>query len=381
MSYFLTVILTLCFSFVATAQSWMPRTNFPGDGRHRATGISIGNRGYIGMGHVNGNNATINYSDWWEYDPASDSWTQRANFPTVNYGAIFFSAGNKGYVGGGAFLNDEFYAYDPLTNTWTPIADCPISPTDMPSFSVNGKGYVLSTNQVYEYNPVNDTWAAMQNAPVAFNVWCSAFAIGASGYVRSGTNFYEFKPAQNQWIVRAAFPGTSTNGSVGVVHNNLGYIVSGYVGSLTTVTSEVWEFHPGNNTWTRVTDFPGTARRFSVGFTINNTAYLGTGTNGINMNDFWVMNYDVGVTEPEISVVSKCFPVPADESVQITVNTETMQRDCYVHITTSDGREAGIFALENNTCTIPRNGLAAGTYYYSIRNEGSLLSSGKFIFR
>lgn len=374
-------LLCMCIGTYVSAQTWMQRTGMPADGRHRATGMSIGNHGYLGMGHVNGNSAVINYSDWWEYDPASDSWTQRANFPTVNYGAIFFSAGNKGYCGGGAFLADEFYAYDPLTNAWTAIADCPILPTDMPAFSVNGKGYILSGNLIYEYNPANDTWTAMQNAPVSFGIWCSAFSIGSSGYVRSGTNFYEFKPSQNQWIARAPCPGISSNGAAGVRHNDKGYIVSGYVGSLSNVTEEVWEFSPATNTWTRVPDFPGISRRFSVAFTINNTAYFGTGTNGINLNDLWMMNYNVGISESDINVEVKCYPVPASESVHITVTSENVLEECSVFVTDVTGRHVGMFPLENNSCTIMRNDLSAGTYFYSIRNSTTAFNSGQFIFR
>lgn len=381
MKKLLHVLVAVCAVNTGVAQTWMQRTNFPGDGRHRATAFSIGNRGYLGMGHVNGNNATINYNDWWEYDPASDSWTQRANFPTVNYGAIFFSAGNKGYCGGGAFLANQFYEYDPQLNTWTPIANCPTTPGDMPAFSVNGKGYVIQSSQIYEYDPATDTWTQKQNAPVAFGIWCSAFTIGSSGYVRSGVNFYEYKPAQNQWIARAPFPGISTNGSIGVRHESKGYIVSGYVGALSTVTDEVWEYDPGNNTWTRIGDFPGTSRRFSVGFTINNTAYLGTGTNGINLNDLWMMNHGVGVGDCVGLLQSQCYPVPAEDVLTISVSSEDDLRDCRVYVTTIDGRAAGDFALTNNRCAITRNELASGAYFYSIRNSTETLSTGKFIFR
>lgn len=377
----LQIILTFCIALPATAQTWMQRTNMPADGRHRATAFSIGNRGYMGMGHVNGNSAVINYSDWWEYDPASDSWTQRANFPTVNYGCIFFSAGNKGYCGGGAFLNDEFYAYDPQTNTWTPIADCPVSPTDMPSFSVNGKGYILQGGQPYEYDPATNTWTIKQAAPVTFGIWCSAFTIGSSGYVRSGVNFYEYKPSQNMWVQRANFPGISTNGAVGVRHYNKGYIVSGYIGSLSNVTDEVWEYDPGNNTWLRVPDFPGTSRRFSVGFTLNNIAYLGTGTNGINLNDLWMMNYTVGIDENNAEVNSVCYPNPATDAVTIILNSENMLNACNVHVTTIDGREAGVFPLINNQCRITGDDFAPGVYFYTVRNENKVISTGKFIFR
>lgn len=381
MRTYLLFILTLCITLTLPAQTWMQRTNMPAFGRHRATAFSIGNRGYMGMGHVNGNSAVINYNDWWEYDPASDSWTQRANFPVVNYGAIFFSAGNKGYCGGGAFLNDEFYAYDPQTNTWTPIADCPVSPTDMPSFTVNGKGYILQGGQPYEYDPATNVWTVKQAAPVTFGIWCSAFSIGTSGFVRSGINFFEYKPSQNTWVQRANFPGISSNGSVGVRHRSKGYIVSGYVGSLSNVTDEVWEYDPGNNTWTQVPDFPGTSRRFSVGFTLNDIAYVGTGTNGINLNDLWMMNYTVGINENTEEISSVCYPNPSADAITITLNSENVLQDYNVFVVTIDGREAGVFPLINNQCRIDGSEFARGVYFYSVRNKSETISTGKFIFR
>ena len=65
------------------ANPWVQKADFGGPGRHRATGISIANKGYMGLGHVNGTGIDINYKDWWQFDPASNSWTQKANFPVL----------------------------------------------------------------------------------------------------------------------------------------------------------------------------------------------------------------------------------------------------------------------------------------------------------
>ena len=42
------------------------------------------------------------YKDFWEYDPAANTWTQKADFGgTARYGAVGFSIGSKGYIGTG----------------------------------------------------------------------------------------------------------------------------------------------------------------------------------------------------------------------------------------------------------------------------------------
>src|SRR5438067_9630263 len=70
----------------------------------------------------------INYGillkDFWEYNPATDTWIQKANCGGLTrYYATGFSNGNKGYIGIGSEgypyneLND-FWEYDPATDGW-----------------------------------------------------------------------------------------------------------------------------------------------------------------------------------------------------------------------------------------------------------------------
>ena len=47
---------------------WIQRSDFGSVGRHRATGIAIGTKGYMGLGHYNGAGPNIVFSDWWEFD-------------------------------------------------------------------------------------------------------------------------------------------------------------------------------------------------------------------------------------------------------------------------------------------------------------------------
>src|SRR5690606_23222705 len=84
-------------------------------------GLGIGNKGYLGTG----NDANGNKTDFWEYDPATDTWTQKAVVP--GYGrdeAAGFTIGNNGYIGGG-YAPKTFYEYNPATNSWTQKANIP----------------------------------------------------------------------------------------------------------------------------------------------------------------------------------------------------------------------------------------------------------------
>lgn len=381
-NYTLLVILFIC-SF-SMANTWQQKASFGGVGRHRATGISIGNKGYIGLGHVNGSGVDISYKDWWQYDPASNSWTQKANFPVNVHGAVAFSTSTKGYVGGGSSLTNEFFEYNPQTNTWSPIMSCPLIPGDVQVFSVQNKGYVYSGNQLAEYNPALNNWTLKANSPVSFGTWSNSFGTESSGFVKSGTNFYEYKPANDQWIQRTSFPGLMSNGSAAFTMNQKGYFTSGYVGSLSVVTDQVWEFNPGTNEWTMVTEFPGTSRRFSVAFSINNKGYFGTGTNGINLNDFWQFFYDpLDLNELDVEKINvNAFPNPSTNEVQISIDgidTEILT-ECTLAIHSSDGKLLSNKVIEGPIVNVYREDKENGIYFYSIIHSSKIIHTGKLIY-
>ena len=49
------VTLIFCtFSLGSQAQYWIQKSSFGGVGRHRAVGCATENKGYLGLGHVNG---------------------------------------------------------------------------------------------------------------------------------------------------------------------------------------------------------------------------------------------------------------------------------------------------------------------------------------
>src|SRR5438270_87677 len=59
--------------------------------REGATSFSIGTKGYVGMGYGTGYK-----NDFWEWDQATNTWTQKANFGgTAREFATGFAIGNK----------------------------------------------------------------------------------------------------------------------------------------------------------------------------------------------------------------------------------------------------------------------------------------------
>ncbi len=86
--------------------------------------------------------------DFWEYDPAANTWTQKADFGgTARYSAVGFSIGSKGYIGTGddgwSSIAKDFWEYDPAANTWTQKADFGGTARDCAvGFSIGSKGYI-----------------------------------------------------------------------------------------------------------------------------------------------------------------------------------------------------------------------------------------------
>jgi N-acetylneuraminic acid mutarotase len=369
----LLLTLVLCaFSLGSQAQYWIQKSSFGGVGRHRAVGCATENKGYLGLGHVNGSGVDISYKDWWEYDPASDTWSQRANFPVYNHGATSFVVNDQPCVGGGSALNGEFFKFDPVQNTWNPIAPCPFfNPGDTQGFSVNDKGYVFLGQQMAEYDPSSNSWSLKAQAPMVFGSWTCSFTIEGSGYVKVGNKLYEYKPEHNTWTQRANFPGSSTGGSYGFSILQRGFVTCGYVGGLSTVTDQVWSFYPGTNTWQMEMAFPGAKRRFPVAFAIHNRGYFGTGTNGINLNDFWQYNPTINTSDvEELNPISwKVYPNPASDFLHIQLNLE-VAANTYGELLDLTGKLVLRIPLNPGENEIDVQSIAPGTYVLSVQHDG-----------
>ena len=116
----LSILFITSFTKSSAQYIWTQKATIPeAQARYASTGFSIGNKGYVGTGY-NSNNVRL--SDWWEYNQATNTWTQKASITTARFSAASFVANGKGYVclGGGpsGFLTD-LQEFDPVANTWT----------------------------------------------------------------------------------------------------------------------------------------------------------------------------------------------------------------------------------------------------------------------
>lgn len=337
------VIVVIC-SFLyanilfAAADTWTQMEDFGGSARHSAVGFSIGSKGYIGTGQCDGGVLT---NDFWEYDPDTETWAQKTNFGgTGRLLAVGLSIRDKGYIGMGAIWNPtwtffkDFWEYDPASDTWTQKADFGGTVRRSPAgFSIGDKGYVgtgyyyenwtnIYCNDFWEYDPDANTWTQKADFAGARRSDAVGFSIGNKGYIGTGyiggetRDFWEYDPDTDTWTRKADFGGTARCTAVGFSIGTKGYIGTG--NDRYGMTKDFWEYDPAADTWTRMEDFGGAARNYSVGFSIANRGYIGTGQAGGYAIDFWEY-------EPTDSIPDQfTFTDQTDVEMNTTITSDTI---------------------------------------------------------
>lgn len=227
--------------------------------REDAVQFSIGGKVYVGMGNESGTSTPL--TDFWQYDPASDAWTRKADFPgTPRTDMVCFTIGDKGYVGLGNYndtLYTEFWEYDDSLDAWTQLNDFPGSARKSAvGMSIGGKGYVgtgmaagVPLADFWEYEPATATWTQKEDIPVArYNA--EGFSLLGKGYIGLGSDttvlsdFWEYDTVANTWTQKTDVP------QLGAAHFNVpsaGYAVNGK-GYFVTAGA-VWEYAPSSEIW------------------------------------------------------------------------------------------------------------------------------------
>jgi hypothetical protein len=291
----------------AFAGPWTQRATMGGLGRHRAFSMSIGNHGYVGGGW-NGNTM---YYDFWDFDPATNSWTQKANIPTYLWSDPAFGIGTKGYV----MDNGYTYMYLPYNNTWTTVNTSSPSATyyDQLKFVINGKGYLSDGATIYEFNPSGYTWIPKYNFSSAF-YGDLAFAVNGKGYFVDTyyNTVMEYNPVSNSIQYKSSCPGVMSQGTSWAV-NGKGYCGLGQIPPNYTDEQQVYEYDPVLDNWKGVNDFEGAGRENATAFVIGTKGYVTCGTSGINMNDLWEFDNTkiTSVMDVSNSSLISVFPNPS----------------------------------------------------------------------
>lgn len=399
MKYIL-LVSALMFCLTADASGWIKRANYGGPARHRSTAFSIGQKGYLGLGHIN-SITNILFEDFWEYDPSSNSWTQKANFGGgLRYHAYGFSFNNKGYVGTGrdvtgGYENDT-WEYDPTTNVWTEKANFPGTPrrgaiafvVDTLAFVGTGQISGSYTNTFYAYAPASDTWYTAPTMPAPGRTSSVAFSIDGNGYVGTGnvgggsTDFWQYHRATNTWIQKANVGTTIRQEATGFAVHGYGFIGTGDNYSSGTNYGDFWKYDPIANTWVQIEDFEGAKRRYLSSFVIGDRAYTGTGTNGTNFKDFWEFDFFLSEISREIEANEViAYPNPANSVLKLDINgvSNNTLKKLKLTIFNLKGQIIATNADLASSIQIPVASWENGIYLYRLTYSDHIVKSGKII--
>jgi hypothetical protein len=159
------------WEFNSISKQWIRKADFPGPVRGASSMFAIGGKVYVGLGRNTEGFTTISYNDFYEYNPASNSWKSITNPPanlSESSKANAVVLGEYAYVFGGATHSGmtTLARYHPATNTWTTLADMPYAMNFMAGFAWKGRIYGATGNtiggspsdEVWIYDPMKNTW-------------------------------------------------------------------------------------------------------------------------------------------------------------------------------------------------------------------------------
>ena len=389
---------------ISFASGWIQKSNFGGDARHRTTGLSLNNKAYMGLGHYNGAGVNILYDDWWEYDPSTNAWTQKADYLGGDcYHAAGFEIDNIGYVGTGrtsaigSILVQDFFKYDPVTNIWTPIASfAGVGRRGAVSFVLDDIAYVGTgesnvgrVGTFYKYDPQIDTWTQVSSIPSADRTSSVAFSIDNYGYVGTGdlstgstNDFWQYDPSLDQWTQKPNVGQLPRQEASAFSLEGKGYILTGLNSFTGDNYSDMWEYDPTTETWLQIGDFLGTSRRYLTSLVLNGNAYAGLGTNGVNFSDFWLWDKYLSLLEDELSQTEiKIYPNPSSDYFKIDLNLskEVELNHLELDILNLSGQIERTEPILKNNSSYTTSGLSNGKKIFHLRYKDQVLRTGNLI--
>lgn len=240
------------YEYDPTTNQWATKAPLPDHGEdqgmYEAVALTIGTKAYVGIGRRLG----VNTNEWWEYDPANNTWTEKTPLPgALRHSAAGESIGNRGIVVGGWSSSGEYlkdcWQYDATHDQWNSRAVFPGDGVLYPAcFVIDSSLYLnpgdfVPTRKWYKYNAPSDTWTSIADGPDKIQFGATGFAAGGKGYVAGGgSECWQYNPQTNTWS-QVAFIGQRVSGSTFVI-NGAAYYVGGSGPDNLQLT--VWKFTP-----------------------------------------------------------------------------------------------------------------------------------------
>jgi N-acetylneuraminic acid mutarotase len=130
------------WEYDADTDNWTRKSDFPGSERKWSFGFSLGSNGYIG-----GGSTAYGQKSMYMFSQATDTWTSAGEYPGEGYNYLNgITINNKHYMGMGGENSGEaysdFWEFNPAGNTWKKMRSCPLKMEPQMAVSINNKGYL-----------------------------------------------------------------------------------------------------------------------------------------------------------------------------------------------------------------------------------------------
>lgn len=396
-----TVTLSVDPNKTKAGHAWEPRAGQISGSlivRSNASGFTINGKAYIGMG-FNMVGASPNYrKDLWEYDPVNDTWSQKVDLgmpgtpgaqPRAN--AVGFAIGSKGYIGGGVNASgalSDFYEYNPANNTWLVRVPIPGQPREQAfGFAIGTKGYVgggySSANGDYqdfhEFDPAANTWAPKANFGGGKRLGAASFSIDTKGFVAAGyssssntwfKDFWTYDPLANAWTALPSMPGNPRTKATGFSLAGNGYV--GLGNTSTGYDGQLFQYTVATNSWSAKPNFPGpSSQNWATALTLGNRAY-------VYKDGAWI-EYNLFTTSPFASKIctSETVQIGFDASgfTFLTNNVFTAQISTLQNFSVSTILGTVASTASSGTINAPIPASSNGTYYLRITSSNPVITT------
>ncbi len=309
-----------CWRYNVSTNTWVQVASLPGtEGRYGASSFSIGSKGFVACGYKSANPSQ--QKDLWQYDTLTNQWTAKAALPAAAQARGFasgFALNGKGYIAGGvdggpSVHYNNCFEYDTASNSWTQKASMPYNLSQSASFVINNVAYLtggyvnggLNENPFIKYDPLTNAWTPLAAPLATARSRMCASVINGKMFIGPGIygdqNFYNiitvpavmrrdtwlYDPAGDTWSQEDSLPVFKANASCFTIDSNV-YVVGGVNNSYLSQT-DVWAFNPLNGSWTQKAAFTGPARMAGTGLTIGNRGFFGFGVSASTVfyNDWY----------------------------------------------------------------------------------------------
>ena len=294
-SKFLFVVFSSPF-LIFSQSSWTRKADFPASSRNNAVSFSIDKKGYYGLGQKQTDIFKYKiYTDFWEYNPEKNIWTQKSDFPADGrLGAKGFSVNRKVYTGfgyvisaygpnaGGNDYQPDFYEFIPDSNKWFKKNNNYLADRDIcfvlndTAWSVNAdykllKKYIPSSDSWKEYEfgkrPSSPYYSEIIGSDADFTLNGKEYVITCTGRKKNRTNqLWEFNPHSLAWILKNNLPPPANDTLVCFSEQKNIFVLRG--------KNNLIEYNPENDLWNEKKETPLPNKYFTPVFSIEGKSYF-----------------------------------------------------------------------------------------------------------